>query len=418
MTAALQFIFGRQPKGRCPMQSSTVRKFESRRAVAAALFALMLPVLIGMTSLAVDIAMITVARGQLRVAADSAALAAAPQLGTENRVRGSSNILAEIVGANDQAYSFARKNRVLNAAPVLWTNTSNAPGGDILVGYLDWQTAGATLDSSVGATTRYNSVQVTLKRDAQHGGLVPTIFASLMGFKGSSVTVSSTATCQNFAVAGVKSDGSTNLNLLPIVLDVDTWKAMIAGPNAPTPTQDLYAYDPDTGAVASGSDGVTESKLYPVASGSPGNWGTINIGVTNNSTSILRSQIQYGITPQQAATFPGGVIALDDSLSPPSYTFSGNPGISAGIKSALNAIIGKPVLVPIYDQNGGNGNNAWYRVIAFQPSRVLSVNFQGSNKYVVIQPCLMDDSSVIKNPKLPDGWDWSKGGVIGIFLSR
>jgi len=391
------------------MRRSTVRKFESRRAIAAALFALMLPVLIGMTSLAVDVAMITVARGQLRVASDAAALAAAPQLGTENRVRGSSNLSSEISGANTQAYSFARKNRVLNAAPVLSTNFSNATGGDILVGYLDWQNPNATLDSSLGSEAAYNSVQVTLKRDAQHGGLVPTIFASLMGFKGSTVTVSSTATCQNFAVAGVKSDGSSNINLLPIVLDVDTWKAMMAGT-----TLDQYAYNTTTGAVTSGTDGVAESKLYPVASGSPGNWGTIKVGVSNNSTSILNSQIQYGITPQQAATFPGGVIALDSTLSPPSYTFSGNPGISAGIKSSLNAIIGKPVLVPIYDLNGGNGNNAWYRVIAFQPSRVLAVNFQGSNKYVIIQPCLMDDSNVIKG----DRQDWSKGGTIGVFLSR
>lgn len=391
------------------MRRSMVRRFESRRAVAAVLFGLLLPVFIGMTSLAVDVAMIAAARGQLRVAADAAALAAAPKLGSENRVRGASNILAEIVDANNQAYSFARKNRVLNDVPVLWTNTSNAAGGDILVGYLDWQDPDSTLDSSVGMTTKYNSVQVTLRRDAQHGGLVPTIFASLMGFKGASVTVSSTATIQSFAVAGVKSDGSSNINLLPIVLDVDTWEAMMAGL-----TVDQYAYNLTTGAVTSGADGVAESQLYPVRNGSPGNWGTIKVGVSNNSTSILRSQIQYGITPQQAATFPGGVIALDSSLSPPSYTFSGNPGISAGIKSALDAIIGKPVLVPIYDLNGGNGSNAWYRVIAFQPSRVLSVNFQGSNKYVIIQPCLLDDSNVIKG----EPQAWSKGGSIGVFLSR
>ena len=391
------------------MRRLTVQKFKTRRAVVAVLFGLMLPVFIGMTSLAVDVAMIALARGQLRVASDSAALAAAPQLASENRVRGSSNLWVEISAANGQAYAFARKNQVLNDSPVLSTNRSNETDGDILVGYLDWQDSNATLDSSVGSTTKYNSVQVTLRRDAQHGGLVPTIFASLMGFKGSSVTVSSTATCQNFAVAGVKSDGTSNINLLPIVLDVSTWQAMMAGS-----TLDQYAYNTATGAVAAGADGVAESKLFPVSSGSPGNWGTINVGVSNNSTSILRSQIQYGITPQQAATFPGGVIALAPTSSPPSYTFSGNPGISAGIKSALNAIIGKPVIVPIYDQNGGNGNNAWYRVIAFQPSRVLAVNFQGSNKYVIIQPCLIDDTNVIKGAPQ----DWSKGGAVGVFLSR
>ena len=40
------------------------------------------------------------------------------------------------------------------------------------------------------------------------------------------------------------------------------------------------------------------------ASGSPGNWGTINVGVSNNSTSILGAQIRYGITPGAARDVP------------------------------------------------------------------------------------------------------------------
>jgi Flp pilus assembly protein TadG len=391
------------------VRRSVRQTLEARRAVAAALFGLLLPAFIGMASLAVDVAMITTARGQLRVAADSAALAAAAGLGTQNRLRGGSDLSAEIADANDRAYAFARKNKILNAAPVLSTNPSNQPGGDIVVGKLDQSDPGGPLDTSVGATSEYNSVQVTLRRDAEHGGVVPTIFASLMGFPGASVSVVSTATVRNYAVSGVESDGSSNINLLPIVLDKPTWQAMMD-----RSTVDRYSYNEATGAVSAGADGITESKLYPVANGSPGNWGTIKVGVSNNSTSTLSSQIRYGITPQQMATFPGGVIQLDAGLSPPSITFSGNPGISAGIKAALNAIIGKPVLVPIYDQNGGNGNNAWYRVIAFQPARILDVNFQGSNKYVIIQPCLMDFPAIIKGEEQA----WTRGGQVDLFLSR
>jgi hypothetical protein len=151
-----------------------------------------------------------------------------------------------------------------------------------------------------------------------------------------------------------------------------------------------------------------------VASGSPGNWGTIKVGVSNNSTSVLNSQILNGITPAQLATFPNSTIALDTTLNPPSITFSGNPGISAGIKSSLNAIIGRPVIVPIYDVNGGNGNNAWYRVIAFQPARILSVNFQGNPKYVIIQPCLINDPTAITG----NVQSWTQGGQIEVYLSR
>jgi hypothetical protein len=49
--------------------------------------------------------------------------------------------------------------------------------------------------------------------------------------------------------------------------------------------------------------------------------------------------------------------------------FIGNPGISVGIQSSLTAIIGKPVTIPIYDENGGNGANARYRVVALLQER-------------------------------------------------
>ena len=75
--------------------------------------------------------------------------------------------------------------------------------------------------------------------------------------------------------------------------------------------------------------------------------------------------------------------------------------------------------IPIYDQSSGNGNNAWYRVIAFQPCRILSVDFQGAAKYVIVQPCLIKDGSAIAQTdptKWPSDWSWKWGGVIRVHL--
>jgi Flp pilus assembly protein TadG len=395
------------------MRSSLYSSVRDHRGAAAILFGALLPVLIGFTALAVDTSMIAVARGQLGTAADSAALAGAQQLATENRVRGATTLTGEITGANNQSLAFAQKNSVLGTAPVLSTNVTNSTTGEIVVGYIDWTNPSSTLDTAAADTKLFNSVQVTLNRDPSHGGAVPTIFANLMGFKGSNVTVKSTATAQAYSVSGFKASGSSSANLLPIVLDKVTWQAMM---NATSPSNgtDQYKYDTSSGTVTSGPDGVYESLLYPVSSGSPGNWGTINVGVSNNSTSILGAQIRYGITPAQLATYPNSTIKVDDTLSPPSITFSGNPGISAGIKDDLEAIIGKPVVVPIYDINGGNGNNAWYRVIAFQPSRIVSVNFQGNPKYVIIQPCLINDPTAVTGT----AQSWTKGGQVKLYLSR
>jgi hypothetical protein len=216
---------------------------------------------------------------------------------------------------------------------------------------------------------------------------------------------------RNHRVGGFRSVNSLNANLLPIVLDKPTYEAMLAGT-----TTDEYEWSDTNKLVNSGPDGITESKLYPVKNGNPGNWGTVKIGVSNNSTSTLGAQIRYGITPAQIATFPGGQIRLDPALNPPSITFEGNPGISAGIKDDLASIIGRPVFIPIYDQTGGNGNNAWYRVIKFAGVRILDVNFQGNPKYVIVQPALVKDPTGI--PGALDENSIQHGGLVRLYLSR
>jgi Flp pilus assembly protein TadG len=393
------------------MRSLVLRAKRHRRGTTAVVAAALLPAFIGLTALATDTAVVAVARSQMSTAADAAALAGAMQLATEDRVQGATGLATEITAANNQAVSLATSNRVLGTAPVVSANTSNQSGGQIMVGYLDPTNPHSTLDSSTASTSKFNSVQVKVLRDATHGGAVPTVFAQLMGFKGTNVTVTSTATAQAYSISGFQAAGSLNANLLPIVLDKTTWQSMMAGAGQST---DQYTYNSSTNTVTSGADGIYESQLYPVSSGSPGNWGTIKVGVSNNSTSTLSAQIQYGITPAQLATFPNSTIQLDSTQNPPSITFSGNPGISAGIKSALQSIIGQPVAVPIYDQNGGNGNNAWYRVIAFQPARILSVNFQGNPKYVIIQPCLLNDQTAIAGT----AQSWTSGGLISVQLTR
>ncbi len=380
---------------------------------AAIVFALLMPVFVGFTALSMDLGVVAVARGQLLTAADSAALAGAQQLADEYRLRGATNLSAEISAANVQAATFGQANNVLGQAPVIVQNSSNVSGvGDVLVGYLDPSNPKAALDTSAASTTRFNAVQVTATRSANHGGVVPAFFGGLMGFHGTSVSVSSTATARPYTISGFQAVNGYNPSLLPIVLDQSTYQAMLAGAGSAT---DQYTYNPATNTVTTGADGIYESQLYPVSSGSPGNWGTVKVGVSNNSTSTLGDQIRYGITPAQLATFPDSTIRLDYSLSPPSITFSGNPGISAGIKDDLESIIGKPVTIPIYDSNGGNGNNAWYRVVQFASVRVLSVNFQGNPKYVIVQPALQNDPSAIPGTALTS---WTSGGLVRVHLAR
>jgi hypothetical protein len=73
------------------------------------------------------------------------------------------------------------------------------------------------------------------------------------------------------------------------------------------------------------------------------------------------------------------------------------------------------VIIPIYDINGGNGANAWYRVINFACVRILAVSFQGNPKYVIVQPANIYDPTAIPGTAQSS---WSMGGVIEIYLAR
>jgi hypothetical protein len=389
--------------------------------------AMLLPVVFGTMALTVDTGVKAVALGQLRTVADAASLAGAMALASDNRLnQGLSSLSTEMSSARSYAIAAGTANRVLAKNAVIFDNPSNAANGQVRIGFLSpTDTTSPSVDSSV-AQTQFNSVQVTAKLDATHGGLVPAYFSKIWGNSGSAASVTGIATIQNYDVVGFRPGSSSSgqgPNLLPITLDKTTYQAMMAGT-----TTDQYTYCPpgfggagSYGTVIAGADGITESQLYPVATGNPGNWGTVQIGVSNNSTSTLGAQIRYGITPAQLATFPNGQITLDQtdtSTNPPTpYTiFNGNPGISAGIKDDLASIIGRPSYIPIYDQTDGNGSNAWFRIITFATVRVLSVNFQGNPKYVIIQPCLNNDPMAI--PSSTPSSAWSNGGVIRIFLAR
>lgn len=388
------------------------RRFpKSRRGKILVMTALLIPVLFGAALVSTDTAVLVNAHAQLETVADASALGGAMVLADETRLRNATNLSALMATARTKVIAIAGQNRVLNAAPVVANNSTNLATGDIVIGYLAATDTTSSGLVTTGSQANYNSVKVVAARDATHGGQVPTFFGGAVGVGGKDVSVNSTATIQNYTIQGFKSVNSARVNLLPIVLDKTTYDAMIA-----RTTADQYFYcPPPNPSVSAGADGVPESQLYPVGTGSPGNFGTVKIGVTNNSTATLVDQIDNGISASQMATFSGGVIQLNTSLNPPSISFGGNPGLSAGIKDALIAKIGKTVMIGIYDQVTGNGSNSSYRVVAFAAVRVMAVNFQGNPKYVVVQPALVKDTSILPGSVQPS---WTRGGYVRVWLSR
>jgi hypothetical protein len=123
-----------------------------------------------------------------------------------------------------------------------------------------------------------------------------------------------------------------------------------------------------------------------------GNFGTVDFGSESNSTSELRRQIREGLNADDLSHYENNEIVLspDDPLDE-----TGDTGVSSGIKSALEDVIGECKAIALFTSVDGPGNNAVFELVEFVSATVVRVNFNGNNKEVRVQPCvLVDDNGV------------------------
>jgi hypothetical protein len=222
-----------------------------------------------------------------------------------------------------------------------------------------------------------------VQRTSDQNGQIPLFFARVLGFENKAATAEATAALiHSFSGFQMPSDGS-NLEILPFALDLTTWENLVNGIG-----NDSFSYNPSTKSVTAGCDSILECNLFPQATGSPGNRGTVDIGGSNNSTSDIARQILNGINQADFDSMIGQGRSLDLTATG-SIELNGDTGISAGVKDELAAIRGKPRIIPIFDSVSGNGNNAEYTIVKFVGVRVMDVKLTGSmsNKRVIIQPC-------------------------------
>jgi hypothetical protein len=260
----------------------------------------------------------------------------------------------------------------------------------------------------------FNSVQVTVNRSAAENGQVPTFFGHVFGVNGQNASATATAAViSNFNGFGVPSTngGTGNLMLLPFALDQQTWNSMLAGDTSVS--TDIWNWNGEQ--LVSGSDGIREVNLFPQGTGSPGNRGTVEIGVNNNSTAVVCDQIINGISPSQMACYPNSQLTFDASGN---LYLGANPGISAGFKAALASIIGQTRFIPIFTTVVGQGDNALYDIVAFVGVRICAVNLTGSmnSKYLTVQMAKVYTRGGVPNTSTT--WQTSWGVYSPVFLVK
>ena len=369
-----------------------MRTARTRRGAVTVYLAVSMVVVLGMATLAVDAGMIYVARGELQRCADSAALSGCWGLLNPDRLRGGEYAEAALNEARDNAVDQAFRNPILSHGPVVERNASNAGGGDTLLGFIenpDDRSAPMLFDDPA----RYNSVQIRVRRDQGRNGSIILYFARIFGHDSTDGWAQATATAQDGINGYHVTDRTGNADLLPFALHVNIWNAYMAGTYN---VGDGYSYNPESGSVSNGGDGIAELNLYPGSGGvqlPPGNFGTVDIGSENNSTADLSRQIREGVNAADLAHF-GGTL----SLGPSGYIMlNGDTGLSAAVKDDLQSIIGEPRAIPLFDHVSGNGNNSYFRVVGFAGIRVMFVKLTGSmsQKRLIIQRALVVDDAAL-----------------------
>ncbi|MCH7989222.1 MAG: hypothetical protein IID46_08740 [Planctomycetes bacterium] len=139
---------------------------------------------------------------------------------------------------------------------------------------------------------------------------------------------------------------------------------------------------------------MLELNIFPDSDATlpPGNRGTVDFGSANNSTADLSRQILFGLNDSDLSFFPNSEFNLDNTP----IDLNGDPGISAGIKDELAAIIGQPRAFPIFSNVTGPGNNSTYTIIKFVGATIVDVQLTGNNKRVIIQPTSYIDPTAVR----------------------
>lgn len=362
-----------------------------RRGSVVVLTAVSATTLISFAALAVDVGLLFHTKTELQRTADAAALAGAWALILDdNRRDGDVGCAISVDNSRPFVSSVVTRNSVLNDALAIDLNAGNAIDGDIVFGMMSAPKVQTTVLVPCADSTT-NACRVVVRRDTTRNGQVPLIFARIFGKNGTDVSATATAAFQYGAGGFRVTPGSGNADIAPFALYIDDWEQLIDGTH-PDMT-DNYTYDPDTGTVSPGSDGIPELNIYPDADLPAGNYGTVDVGSPDNSTADIVRQILYGVNADDLSYF-GGELSFADGET---IIMEGDTGISAGFKDAIAAIIGQSRAIPLFNAVSGLGNGVEFTMVRFGGVRIMDVDFTGalSSKKLIIQPAVVACSAVI-----------------------
>jgi Flp pilus assembly protein TadG len=343
--------------------TKTNRKLERRGAVVVMVAILLIP-LLAMVAFAVDYGYLLKTKTDLQRMADAAALAAVQSL--IPAADGSQ----DLASARATLRSYATSNTTLGFQVL---------DSDIEIGRYDPSTIYSNLTLLSSGTL--DTVRVTVRYDSTANSSVSLFFSRALDIKSSPVTATATAVLQKASII------PPGAEILPFVLPQDVW-------NAHNPGDSWSIY---------GDGKMTDLSGRTI----PGNWGTVDIGSTSNSTAEISGQILDGLRQSDLdALYADGRIPQSTHIDGNSPAWmQGDPGLSSGMKAAVKEVTGTTRLIPIYDALAGPlvGNNVEIKVVGWGVIQVVTSNWGGAhNTYVTIQKAYTYDGDLRPNSDLSD----------------
>ncbi|QDV19199.1 hypothetical protein Pan153_38640 [Gimesia panareensis] len=326
---------------------TTAGRMRKRKGAIAVFTAVLMVPLLGMVAFTVDYGYILKKRADLQRAADAAVLAAVRDL------------LPDANGYQDLALVRARVREYVAY------NLKDIPDfvvldSDIQIGRYDPSTVYDNFTLLNWGT--FDTVRVKLRFDEQANSPVSLFFARILGINDSAVSATSTAILQKASLL------TPGVGVLPFTIPKSEWDNTKLG--------DVWSIY---------GDGRLEDNIGATI---PGNWGTLDIGGSLNSTEDMRDQILNGLRQFDLdALHEQGRIPSNEYIdSRVPLNMSGDPGLSSGLKLAVQAIEGQKRLIPIYDSAVGDGSHVDFHVVGWAVCEVIDSHWGGDkNTYLRIK---------------------------------
>lgn len=343
----------------------------------------------GAMALVFDRLWIDAAKGELTTAAEAAALAAAGRLVDDELLNPEVESPTIVDSARMVGVEAAVGNRVAGSTVEL----DGRADGDIRFGHL-------IIDDETGKTQLIESdqfpttVAVRASRTRAFGNPVARLFNSGPSGAGADVEVIVEATINN-RVTGFRAPAGGTVPALPIaILDgtpgsdrKDTWSHQVEQGFGP----DNLRFDPVTGAIVEGKDGLPEFALSPLPDNHDEddvNVHLVDIGTELDDTEVAR-QVRSGWSVNDLMSFNGELSFLNE------MALTGTPKIREGVLDALYEIIGQTRVCLLYDQTtpgpsiGSGDERTTLNIRGFVAVRVMRVDMTDQGPVIIVQPTVL-----------------------------